>query len=184
MPSFEQVSLRTERLVLRPVRDTDAPALFAIFSEPRVTRYLSTGPWDSIEQAHQRIARDAQALQTGESLQLGLERLPDGKCIGTCAFFHLDAQCRRAELGYVLALEAWGAGYMNEALVRLLDFGFTEWNLNRIEADVDPRNEPSVRTLERLGFQREGILRERWLVEGEVQDTALHGLLRSEWSRR
>ena len=53
--------------------------------------------------------------------------------------------------------------------------------LNRVEADIDPRNEASARTLERLGFRREGLLRERWIVGDEVSDTALYGLLQRDW---
>jgi RimJ/RimL family protein N-acetyltransferase len=70
---------------------------------------------------------------------------------------------------------------MQEALKALLDFSFTDLNMHRIEADVDPRNASSAKTLERLGFQREGYLRERWLVGGEVQDALFYGLLRREW---
>jgi len=53
--------------------------------------------------------------------------------------------------------------------------------LNRIEADIDPRNPASAKTLECLGFQKEGLLRERWIVSDEVSDTAYYGLLRQEW---
>jgi RimJ/RimL family protein N-acetyltransferase len=56
--------------------------------------------------------------------------------------------------------------------------------LNRVEADIDPRNHPSAKTLERLGFQKEGHLRERWIVNGEVSDTGLYGLLASDWRAR
>jgi ribosomal-protein-alanine N-acetyltransferase len=70
---------------------------------------------------------------------------------------------------------------MHEALQALLDFGFGELDLNRIEADIDPRNSASARTLERLGFTKEGYLRERWIVGEEVSDTALYGLLRREF---
>jgi RimJ/RimL family protein N-acetyltransferase len=70
---------------------------------------------------------------------------------------------------------------MQEALGALLDFGFGELDLNRIEADIDPRNSASARTLERLGFTKEGYLRERWIVGEEVSDTAIYGLLRREW---
>ena len=73
---------------------------------------------------------------------------------------------------------------MHEALRALLDFGFGELDLNRIEADIDPRNSASARTLERLGFTKEGYLRERWIVGDEVSDTALYGLLRREWMER
>ena len=81
----------------------------------------------------------------------------------------------------MLAQRAWGLGYMHEALSALLDHGFSAWNLNRVEADIDPRNQASARALERLGFRREGLLRERWIVAGEVSDTAYYGLLRSDW---
>jgi Acetyltransferase (GNAT) domain len=73
---------------------------------------------------------------------------------------------------------------MHEALQAILEFGFGELDLNRIEADIDPRNGASARTLERLGFTKEGYLRERWIVGDEVSDTALYGLLRREWHSR
>jgi ribosomal-protein-alanine N-acetyltransferase len=63
----------------------------------------------------------------------------------------------------------------------LLAFAFEELGLHRIEADVDPRNTASLQSVERLGFQREGYLRERWQVNGEIQDTVFFGLLRGEW---
>ena len=73
---------------------------------------------------------------------------------------------------------------MNEALHSLLDYGFGQLNLNRVEADIDPRNEASAKTLERLGFVKEGYLRERWIVGNEVSDTVLYGLLQREWRNR
>ena len=74
-------------------------------------------------------------------------------------------------------------GYMHEALQSLLEFAFEAMKLRRLEADVDPRNKPSIKTLERLGFQREGYLRERWHVAGEIQDAYFYGLLAREWQR-
>ena len=66
----------------------------------------------------------------------------------------------------------------------LIGFAFGELGLNRLEADIDPRNLASARSLESLGFTREGLLRERWIVNGEVSDTALYGLLAREWPAR
>lgn len=182
MPSFSQVTIRTERLLLRPLREDDAAALFTIFSDPRVARYLSRPAWDGIEIAHARIARDLAAMSEGRYICLGLERFEDATLIGECTLFNMVAQCRRAEVGYMLAAGAWGRGYMNEALVALLSFGFAELGLNRVEADIDPRNVASERSLERLGFTKEGHLRERWIVDGEISDSALYGLLARDWS--
>jgi len=70
---------------------------------------------------------------------------------------------------------------MAEALGALARYSFLELNLNRIEADTDPRNLRSIATLEQFGFVREGYLRERWIISGEKSDTLLYGLLRSDW---
>jgi RimJ/RimL family protein N-acetyltransferase len=70
---------------------------------------------------------------------------------------------------------------MNEALTALVDFAFGTLAMRRLEADVDPRNAGSLHALERLGFRREGLLRERWKVNGELQDSVVLGLLSHEW---
>jgi ribosomal-protein-alanine N-acetyltransferase len=181
MKTFSQVTLRTERLLLRPLREADAPRLLAIFSDPRVTRYLSAPAWSTIDTAHERIAKDIEAMAAGRYVRLGIEITSSGSLIGECSLFNLVEQCRRAELGYSMAAEAWGKGLMNEALVSLLEFGFSQLALNRVEADIDPRNTASAKSLERVGFRKEGHLRERWIVAGEVSDSDLYGLLRSDW---
>jgi len=183
MRAFQNLPLRTDRLVLRPLRETDAEALFAIFSDARVMRYWSTPPWTSHQPAQDMIAADL-AQTTRDHLRLGIELAESGLFLGTCSLFSINGTCRRAEVGYGLGSFAWGQGYMHEALRALLDFGFGELDLNRIEADIDPRNAASARTLERLGFTREGYLRERWIVGDEISDTALYGLLRREWKSR
>lgn len=180
-PSNATVELPTARLLLRPLREGDAPALLAIFSDPETMRYWSTPPWTSIDPAHAMIERDRTAMAAGEHLRLAIQRRSDGALIGLCTLFNLSATCRRAEVGYVLARPAWGHGLMNEALRTLLQHGFTAMNLNRVEADIDPRNRGSAASLERLGFTREGHLRERWIVGDEVSDSWLYGLLRREW---
>jgi len=156
--------------------------MFEIYSDAQVMRYWSTPPWTSIEQAHAAIAQDAEGRLTGTHLRLGMERLEDHRTIGHCSLFNVSRQNRRADLGYGMMSSVWGNGYMGEALRALLDYGFGALDLNRIEADVDPRNERSLRTLRRLGFQQEGHLRERWIVVGEVSDSALFGLLRRDWA--
>jgi RimJ/RimL family protein N-acetyltransferase len=182
--AFDRSTLSTPRLRLRPLRADDADALFSIFSDPVVMRYMNTGPWPSIERAHQMIDRDTASLPKGEYVRFGLEIETTGQMIGICNLFQFMWQCRRCEIGYTLGRAFWGNGYMHEALTALIAFGFEALDLNRIEADVDPRNPGSVRSLERLGFAREGLLRERWIVEGEVSDSGLYGLLRSDWVAR
>ncbi len=181
MPALEAVTLTTPRLILRPLTEADVPALFTIFSHPEVMRYWSYPALSDIAQAQEMLQRIQASYREGSALRLGIERRSDGVVVGTCALFNFHAASRRAEIGYALAREAWGAGVMHEALTALVTHAFTALALHRLEADIDPRNTASARTLERLGFQKEGHLRERWIVDGEISDTAWYGLLRREW---
>lgn len=178
---FDQIQLPTERLLLRPLLPSDAQALFEVFSDAKVMRYWSGAAWNSIDQARDKIAQYSKALIENESIGLGIIHSQTNVVIGSCSLFHLDTQCRRAEIGYGMVSTSWGNGYMHEALTALINFGFEAQDLNRIEADIDPRNEASLRSVERLGFVREGHLRERWIVEGEISDSSIYGLLRRDW---
>lgn len=182
--SFAHTILDTTRLQLRPLQVSDAAAIYALRSHSDVTRYVGYTTWTSIDLAHELIAKDIRAMALGEYVRFGLVRLDDGALIGTCLLYDLDIQCRRAEIGYDLHPDQWGQGYIHEALLALLAFGYSVVGLNRIEADVDPNNAASIKTLERLGFQREGYLRERWIVNGVKFDTVYYGLLLSEWESR
>ncbi len=178
---FSSLTLDTERLILRPLANDDANDLLEVFSDPRVMRYWSTGPWQDISEAQELIDRDLKAMATSDYLRLALVLKDKQKLIGHCSIFNISQQSRRAELGYGMGYDSWGQGYMHEALSRVVAFAFDELGLNRLEADIDPRNLHSQRSLERLGFQQEGFLRERWIVGDEVSDTALFGLLCREW---
>ena len=184
MAGFDGLTLQTERLHLRALVAADTRALMEIFSDPCVMRYWSTPPWSDIKQAQGFVERSQEAQRSGEALRLGIVRASDGLLIGQCTLFSLSAQSRRAEVGYSMRADAWGQGHMHEALCTLLDHGFGAMQLNRVEADIDPRNAASACSLERLGFAREGLLRERWIVAGEVSDTALYGLLAGDWHAR
>ncbi len=181
MHDFSTLRLTTERLHLRPLQPADAEPLFAIFSNAQVMRFWSTGPWPSVAHGRELIERDCKELAAGEHIRLGIFMNMGGELIGTCSLFNFDAQCRRAEVGYALTPSVWGRGLVHEAVSALLAYGFITLKLNRVEADIDPRNAASVRSLKRLGFKQEGLLRERWTVGDEVSDSALYGLLATEW---
>ena len=182
MQAFANLPIRTARLELRPLRHADVVSLFAIHSDPDAMRFWDAPVWKNDERGHAMVARD-HASTTKDYLRLGIELAGRGQLLGTCALWRIDAQSRRAEIGYILGSPGWGQGYMHEALSALLDYAFTELDLNRIEADTDARNERSTRLLGRLGFAKEGLFRERCIVEGEISDSAMYGLLRREWIR-
>jgi len=181
--AFKVPTLDADRVLLRPLAAGDAPVLFGFFSDRDVTRYWSRPPMTHLAQARRLVREIRDGYRSGETLQFGIERKADHALVGTCTLFHFHAGSRRAELGYALGRPHWGEGLMHEALQRLLAYAFGELNLYRLEADIDPRNDASARTLRRLGFVKEGVLRERWIVADVTSDSEVYGLLRTEWQR-
>jgi len=177
-------SLFTERLVLRGLMERDIDALFAIFSDPEVMRYWNAPAMVERTEAVALLKRVQVSFAQRTAFRWGIARRADDQIIGTCSLFHFEEESWRAEVGYALGQPYWGQGYIQETLRAVLDYGFATLNLHRIEAEIDPENSASVRAVERLGFVGEGLLRERWLVEGKTSDSLMMGLLRREWDSR
>ena len=180
MPIFTPVQLQTERLTLRFIDDNDAQALFRLFSDPEALRYWSSTAWLHPAQASDNIEQTLKAYREGTALRLAMV-LPDGELIGTVTLYDFDRRNHRCQLGYMLARPHWGRRYMQEALPALIAHGFSALALHRIEADIHPDNIASERILQGLQFRREGHLRERWFVGGEISDSVIYGLLRKDW---
>lgn len=174
-------TINTSRLSLRKISAEDVAAFYAIYSNPEVMRYWSTPPLPNRDAASKLISEIHEGLERRELLKWGIALGTNDTLIGSVTLFHLDFTHRRVEIGYALGRAHWGKGYMHEALTAVLTYAFEVLDFHRIEADVDPRNAASIRTLERLGFQREGYLRERWQVNGEIQDALFYGLLQPDW---
>jgi [ribosomal protein S5]-alanine N-acetyltransferase len=172
--------LETERLRLRPLKPADAEELHAVFSDPEVMRYWSEPPHRDVARTEEMIGSIRAAFESREVFQWGIERTADGRLLGTVTLIAAGSQ-PRAELGYILGREHWGQGFAGEAQRRAVEFAFDDLGLHRLEADTEPANAASVRSLERLGFRQEGLLRERWTVAGRASDSAIFGLLASEW---
>jgi RimJ/RimL family protein N-acetyltransferase len=176
-------TLTGARVQLRPLRATDADDLFAVHSDPRVMRYWSHAPWTDREQGAARIAQLARDRANAE-FYTWANTLADDRLIGTVSLFAVNRGQRRGEIGYALAASQWGHGYASEGVHLAVAHAFGVIGLERLEADIDPRNAASCRLVERVGFQREGLLRQRWRVADEVTDSAIYGLLRAEYVAR
>ena len=177
-------TLEGERVALRWLTAADADDIYEIYSDPEAMRFWSTTAMTARSQARTLLREIREEHAAGNLHEWGLACPKGGRIIGTCTLFHFDRSNRRAEIGFALGRNWWGRGLMGEALTVLLDFAFEELGLRRIEADTDPGNSASIRLLESLGFRREGLLRERWNVGGELQDTVFLGLLAREYRPR
>lgn len=176
-------TLTTARLRLRPFVDADADALYAMHSNAHVLRYWDSPPWTERGRAERFLAVCRELADEGSGARLAIDRATDRTFVGWCSLTRWNPTYRSASLGYCLGDASWGQGYATEAAGALLEWAFTTVDLNRVQAETDTRNGASARVLEKLGFVREGTLREDCIVNGEVSDSWVYGLLVADWRR-
>jgi ribosomal-protein-alanine N-acetyltransferase len=173
--------IETERLSLRKIHTADARAVFAILSEEVVAEFYDDDPYSSVSEALEQIGIWEWIFTNRRGIRWGITLKSGGGLIGTCGFYAFHRLHLRAGIGYELAPIYWRQGVMTEALSAILDYGFGEMGLNRIEASVMPGNIASIRLLEGLGFTKEGLLSqyEHWGSKGFV-DLVMYSLLNSK----
>ena len=176
--------MRTERLLLRPLEMGDSGAFLDIFSDAETLLYWSREPINSIAEAESLLQQDIEWSASDDCICLGVALADSNLIIGKITLFQLSKQNRRAEIGYVLDRRHWGKGYMTEAMGWLLDFAFNVLKLHRLEADTDPDNIPSLALLEKFGFAREGLFRDRWWVHDKWHDSVMLGLLEKDYRKK
>jgi len=174
--------LATPNLILRRIQPEDAQALFGILADDEVTRYYDDQAFTDLNQASDQIEAWEFGYRNRRSIRWGIARKEDPTLIGSCGYYGFHTWHRRAGIGFELARAFRRRGMMSEALNAILDLGFGEIGLNRIEAVVMPENEASLQLLEKLGFCKEGVLKEyeHWGDKG-FTDLCMLSILRSAW---
>lgn len=166
------------RLVLRPVRVSDAEALFPVLSDGDLMTWWAFGP-------HQTVAETRALL---ENATAGGWRSWAITLAGQdVALGWVNAHLRRAnvsEIGYILARHCWGKGLAREAVTLVLDQLLITEGQRRVFADTDPENVHSIGLLTSMGFVQEGHLRAEWETHIGVRDSLIFGLLSDEWRTR
>jgi [ribosomal protein S5]-alanine N-acetyltransferase len=170
--------LRTERLVLREPALADGPAVLVFRGDPRVQRF-NDEPLPDVAAAEAFIGFLRADSAAGARRHWAITI--DAEVVGLIGLHTWEPHHRRAELGYDLACSRWGQGIAREAARAVIDYGFTTMKLHRIQAHTIADNHRSVRLLERLGFHREGTLRE-YSFEDDLtfHDSAVYGLLATD----
>jgi len=170
----------TKDLHLRPSRLSDVEGMFAMLSDPESMKYWSSTPVTKIDDALEVLRQDLESDAKGNSMCWAVTLKGQDEMIGKCILFQFNQPNHRAEIGFILNRDYWRQGFMRQALEAVIDFAFTTLKLHRIEADVDPENAGSLGVLEKLGFQREGLFRDRWLLDNEWADSVMLGLVNSD----
>ncbi|MFX1514738.1 MAG: GNAT family N-acetyltransferase [Promethearchaeota archaeon] len=175
-------TLKTTRLIIRPLNEKDIDFLFKHYNQEEITRFTLIS-FNSVGEV--KAFLDQYTAQTDmRKFKEGIELRSIQQLIGTVTFLNWSRNDRCAEIGYDLTKEYWGKGLMTEALEAFIRFGFEVMNLNRIEATTNVKNERSRKVLTRLGFVQEGILRQKYRFRGNYSDEIIFSILREEWKTR
>jgi [ribosomal protein S5]-alanine N-acetyltransferase len=174
--------LRTERLVLRQITEADGEGLFAIFADDEVTEHYAWETFTDVGQGHALAARTAEQFERREAIRWGLVHPASHRIIGTCGYTRWNQEDHFAMLGYDLARPYWRRGLMSEAVAAVVQFGFEQMALHRVEATVLTGNIASAVLLRRAGFQLEGVLRGRALQRETFRDMWMFGITRDDWT--
>ncbi|MEZ0491540.1 GNAT family N-acetyltransferase [Kineococcus sp. TBRC 1896] len=170
--------LTTARLRLRAFAPGDEAAVHRYAGDPEVCRYVTWGP-NSPGDTRRFVADAVRAAQRdGERGPWTWAVVLDGELVGTVGLTVTSPENARGELGYVLRRDRWGGGTTTEAAAAVLGFAFGPAGLARVEATCRPENTGSRRVLEKIGMQREGLLRSHVVVRGRRCDSLLFAAVR------
>lgn len=178
--------LKTERLVLREFQAADAQAVFEIFSQASVAKYINTEIMHSVEEAAKKVSDRIDLFRNEQGIRWGIT-LPgqEDTVIGSCGFYLLNRHWFSCEIGYELHPRYWRRGLMTEALTAIINFGYSDsffFRLNRIQALTYLESGASIGLLKKLGFREEGIRREYAYWKNQFHDLRCFSLLRWDWA--
>jgi [ribosomal protein S5]-alanine N-acetyltransferase len=173
--------LETERLHLIDITQNHANCLFEILSLDEVTKYYGTDTFTSIEEAKKLIDMFQKNYYEKRSIRWGIILKENNKFIGTVGLNGLQLKNKKAEIVYEIHPSYWRKSYTTEAIREVLRYSYVELKLNRIGAVVYLENEASSKLLEKLGFSKEGVLRDYLYHNDQFHTTYMFSLLKQEW---
>lgn len=173
--------IETERLLLRKLNLVDAADIQSIRSDEKVMKYMDSERHQNLQFSENFINENLKNYKERKGIFWAVIERYSGRFIGDFAFWKIDKKNSRAEIGYTLKPEFWGQGYMKEAMIGVLKFGFNELNLHSIEANINPDNENSRRLLKKIGFKKEAYFRENYYFNGEFLDSEIYSLLQRDF---
>jgi len=176
--------LKTNRLLMRELEESDWKVVHAYCSDPEFRRYKAgESPTEEESRASLQEILARRDEQPRKEYHLAIILPAESRLIGSCMLLTKGSTPWEAELGYALDRRYWGHGYATEAAYAILRIGFRELGLHRIVAKCRPENAASVRVLEKIGMRLEGHLRENLWFNGRWWDTLVYALLDHEWQQ-
>ncbi|GGA60072.1 GNAT family N-acetyltransferase [Ornithinibacillus halotolerans] len=172
--------LETNRLILRKIEQDDAHDIFEYLSDKEVMKHYGTEPFQTVDEAYKTISKYEAVFAEKRGIRWGITLKEEDKVIGSCFFYDMNWDHYRTDLGYILNKDYWKRGIAQEAVKAIIQYGIENLNINRFQSVIDPPNVPSQKVVERLGFQREGLLRSYEYFSGKFDDLYMYSLLKSD----
>ena len=160
--------LETKRLNLRQTTMRDAEAVFAVFSDPRVTQFHNLDTFTQMSEAVKVIEQRSKVFKAKRGIRWGIACKPDDCLIGSCGF-NWNKELTAAEIGYELDSQFWRRGIMSEVLYAILQYGFDK-ELKLVMAEIMLDNVASRKLLEKFGFQSQGVFKKHGFWKGKHHD--------------
>jgi RimJ/RimL family protein N-acetyltransferase len=180
-----QTSLKGNQMTLRPLTLEDAPVVHQLAGTREIADTAVSVPHPFPEEHVKAwIAAQSDAFARKAGLAFAIELEETHELIGVISLRDMDVENCRAEMGFWLGQQWWGKGYGTTAARMLLDYAFRELGLNRVHAFYLVRNPASGRVLEKIGMQREGVLRQPVRKWGKFENVVLVSILRQDWEQR
>ena len=172
--------LFTDRLVLRRISTADEDAIFQLRSNKKTMEFLDRPMAKTRQDALLLIQKIETDLSRNDGITWGISLKDQPRLIGTIGFWRIMKENYRAEIGYMIDPSHQGKGLMHEAIVCAIDYGFNLMKLHSIEANVNPKNEASMKILKKNHFIREAYFRENYYFEGKFLDSVIYSLIATD----
>lgn len=176
--------LETERLILRPVEESDAPVLHPLIDDADVAATMLSTPHPYPEVEFRAFIRKAvESLASRERYEMAIVLKETGLPVGAIRLFNISWEHSRTEMGCWLGKDYWGRGYVTEATIGMVRFGFEELGIEGIHAHCLVENEASARVLEKAGLSLEGTIRHAVKKGDRFHDVLLFGIIREDFDQ-
>ncbi|WP_251357955.1 GNAT family N-acetyltransferase [Kangiella sp. TOML190] len=172
--------IKTQRLLLRPMLESDFEAYCHYAMDPEVMQYIRPiGTKAEVKEAFAGFQK-AWLGEEGQWMALAVELIDTGDLIGDVGFRYHSKVHEQIELGYKFHKDFHGKGYGSEAMDALIAHIASHWPFHKLVAYCDPRNTASYKLMQRYGMQQEGWLKEHYKMGDEWQDELVYGVLKSD----
>lgn len=174
----------TERLILRPIQTDDKTDFFAYRSDTETNHFQSFVP-KTIQEVEKFIANSAKGFnQPNTWFQLMIIEKSTNNIVGDIGIHFLSGENKQVEIGCTLSKKIHGKGYATEALKKIFDILFRDFDKHRIIASIDPKNKKSIQLMERIGMRKEAHFVESLLINGVWADDIIYAILQKEWGEK